>query len=739
MSIVLRVAAGGAVLALALPASAHPDHPSGDPADPVGDPDDTPPPVKGIDPAKKTKPAPPRQLDDAALEAMANAAADETIVIEDDAPAESASSVHIDRGKLDTRSRTQMSDILRQVPGLMISQHAGGGKADQWFIRGFDADHGTDIAVFADGVPVNLTSHGHGQGYADTHWLIPETIEVVDVHKGPYAARYGDFYTAGALELKTLDELDAKGTVYLSAGAPLASARGFQALDRRMVAIASPKLRERDKTLVAVEIGEQDGAFVHPQDFQRGLALGKWQGKLGPGRLKLETNWYTARWNQSGQIPASLVASGELDRFGAIDPSEGGKASRASGKIGYELPAGDGGTVRASAYVVGNRLDLFSNFTLYARDPEHGDEIEQTDARYLYGLEAAYQKAVHREAFAALVTTGVQVRADDVATSLWHAEDRVRLAGCFDDRNPCNRHDSSIRDLAAYAEANVIPAPWLHVFPGVRVDRFTWDVTDRTMTLVDGSSPIHATAARSIVSPKLSVELHPSNQINLFVSSGGGFHSNDARAAVATAGEGALARAWGAELGARVKPSSATRVAMDVWYLGLSSEQVWSGDAGGTESSAPTRRFGLDIEGSTQLTRWLALDGNVTWAKSRFVANAGNGGAVALAPRWMGSAGVTASKGSHFVSLRGRGISDRPGSEDGSLVAEGYLIFDLVAGTRRGAWGASLTVNNLSNSDWREAQFAEASRVSPTADVVEQMHFTPGIPLTATAQVSYTY
>ncbi len=740
MSLVMRVAVGGAVLALALPASAHPDHPSGDPADPTGNPDDLPPPVPGIDPTKKPPvpaSAPTLKLDDAAIEAMANAAAEETIVIEDDAPAESASSVHLDHGTLATRSRTQMSDILRQVPGLMISQHAGGGKADQWFIRGFDCDHGTDIAVFADGIPVNMTSHGHGQGYADTHWLIPETIDVVDVHKGPYAARYGDFYTAGALELKTLDSLEATGTVYLSGGAPLASARGLQALDRRMVAMASPKLRDKDKTFLAVEIGEQDGAFVHPQDFQRGLALGKWQGQVGPGRLKLETNWYRATWNQSGQIPASLVASGELDRFGAIDPSEGGKASRASGKVGYELPAGEGGSVRIAGYLVGNRLDLFSNFTLYARDPVHGDEIEQTDARYLYGLDGAYQKAIHRDSFDALVTTGVQVRADDVTTSLWHAERRVRLGDCFETTNPCNRHDSSIRDVAAYAEANVIPTPWLHVFPGVRVDRFTWDVTDRAMALADGSAP--AEAARSIVSPKLSVELHPTNQINFFVNSGGGFHSNDARAAVAMNGAGALARAWGAEVGARVKPSSTARVSMDVWYLGLSSEQVWSGDAGGTEASDPTRRFGLDIEGQAQLTRWLAIDGNVTWAKSRFVANAGNGGAIALAPRWMGSAGATATRGTSFVSLRGRGISDRPGSEDGSLVAEGYVIFDLVAGTKLGAWGVNLTVNNLLNRDWREAQFAEESRVSPTADLVEQMHFTPGIPLTATAQVSYTY
>ncbi len=741
-----------AAFAFATPAAAHPKHPAGDPADPTAG-EEQPPDVPGIKPrsaAPATKPAELQGLTEAQLLALANANAEETIVIEDDAPAESASSIHLDRGKLSQRSRTQMSDVLRQVPGLMVSQHAGGGKSDQYFIRGFDADHGTDIAVFADGVPVNLTSHGHGQGYADTHWLIPETIDTVDMHKGPYAARYGDFYTAGALELKTLDSIDGS-QLWLAGSAPLASSRGFSAIDRRMVGMTSPTLRRNadDKTLLAVEIGEADGAFTNPQDFQRAIGMTKWQGNVGHGRLKLDTSWYTARWNQSGQIPESLVADGSLDRFGAIDPSEGGRSSRGAVKVGYEMPLGERGALKLATYGVGYKLDLFSNFTLYARDMAHGDQIEQTDSRMLYGLDAKYEKTIETPSFAALITAGAQVRGDRVGTSLWHTEQRERLAMCFDPAGPCNQHDSTIHDLAAYAEANLIPTQWLHVFPGVRVDRFMWGVTDRTMPM----SP-YGDAARTIVSPKLSVEFHPTDQVNLFVNSGGGFHSNDARAAVATNGRGALARAWGGEIGARVKPSSSTRVSMDAWYLHLSSEQVWNGDAGGTEASDPTRRIGLDLEGSTDVTPWLSLDANVTFAQASFVANRGNApcrssggaaplcravGAVALAPRWMGSGGATAKRGNSFVALRGRGIADRAGNEDNTLVAEGYLIFDLIAGTERGAWGFNLTVNNLLNSAWREAQFAEESRVAPTADLVEQMHFTPGIPLTATATASYAW
>jgi len=266
--------------------------------------------------------------------------------------------------------------------------------------------------------------------------------------------------------------------------------------------------------------------------------------------------------------------------------------------------------------------------------------------------------------------------------------------------------------------------------------------TGHPASVMDMSFATQALTAEWIVKKgrKLSVEVHETEQVNLFANFGGGFHSNDARAAVATGGTGALARAWGGEIGARVKPAKRARFSMDWWYLWLSSEQVWSGDTGGTEPSAPTRRFGLDIDGSVDATPWLSLDANVTWSHAGFVANQGNGGAVALAPTWMGSGGATAHRGHSFVTLRARGIADRPGNETGTLTAPGYLIVDAIAGTKVGKrWDLNLTINNALDADWREAQFAESSRVSPTADVVEQMHFTPGVPLTATATVAFTY
>ncbi|HEY4239736.1 MAG TPA: TonB-dependent receptor [Kofleriaceae bacterium] len=700
-------------------------------------PPDAPPPPPDATPAP-TPPPPPT------VPTPEQAAADsEVIEISDTAPAESASSVHLTAEDLRTRSRTQLSDILRQVPGLMVSQHAGGGKSDQYFIRGFDADHGTDLAIYADGVPVNLPSNGHGQGYSDTHFLIPETIDTVDVHKGPYAARFGDFYTAGAMELKTIDEV-AGPTVWIAGGAPLAGPKAVEQFNERIVGMASPEIREGDKALIAVQMANTDGPFDNAQHFKQGNALVKWQGDAGPGQLKLETNWYSGKWNASGQVPESAVADGIIDQYGSLDPSEGGDTSRTSFQLGYSVHDKNGGTWRASAYALEYRLRLYSDFTLYARDPVNGDEIEQTDARTVWGLDTAYDRHIDFGGLDTLLTVGAQFRDDNVENGLWHDKDRVRLPDCFDDGvNPCNHTMDRIRDVAGYAEATIHVLPHVHVIPGVRLEQFVWDVDDlNPATNLDPSLTTGGTAGRAIVLPKLSIEAEATDKIDVFANGGSGFHSNDARSNVAPGGEaGALARALGAEAGVRTSIVPHAKLSADFWYLHLDSELVWSGDDGGTEASGATRRYGVDLEGEYKPVPWLRFDANVSLAHSAFVANAGNGNALALAPKVMGQGGVAYLHGDAFISLRGRGIGDRPGNDDNTLTAKGYFIMDLMMGDTffKKKLSVNLTLNNLLNSTWREAQFADDSRVTPTSPIVEQMHFTPGIPLTATATVAYTF
>jgi hypothetical protein len=708
----------------------------------------TPPPAP-TPPAETAKPSGPtiEELQKAAeAEAEKRNQNGETIEIEDTAPAESASSVHLTAKDLGYRSRTQVSDILRQVPGLMVSQHAGGGKSDQYFIRGFDADHGTDIAIFADGIPVNMPSHGHGQGYADTHFLIPETVDSVDVHKGPYSARFGDFYTAGAMELKTLDRVDSP-TFIVAAGTPIGGPEGGKRYNRRVVGMASPDLRDNpnDKSLIAVQIANTDGPFINPQNFRQGNALVKWGGDVGPGQLHLETNWYSGRWNASGQVPDSEVKNGNISRFDSLDPSEGGDTSRTTGQIGYTVHDSHGGTWRASAFLLEYRLRLFSNFTIFARDPEHGDEIEQGDSRTTWGLDAAYDKHFDLAGMDTLLTVGSQFRNDDVDNGLWHDEKRVRLENCFDEgTNPCNHTLDRIREASAYVEANIHVLPHVHVLPGLRYEEFVWDVDDLDpATQNDPTSTTGGTAGSGIFLPKLSVEIEATDKLNVFVNSGEGFHSNDARSNAATHGDGALARAIGAEAGVRTTYIPHSRFSADFWYLHLASELVWSGDAGGTEASGKTRRYGVDLEGSYNPLPWLRLDGTISIARSTLVQNAGNSNGLALAPKIMGQGGITLVGDNHFLSVRTRGIGDRPGNDDGSLTAEGYIIFDIMAGQTLKFMGQQvdleLTVNNVLNTKWREAQFADESRVTPTADIVEQMHYTPGIPLTATVAAAYKF
>jgi hypothetical protein len=649
----------------------------------------------------------------------------EVVTIEGTAPAESASSDHLDREELDERPHEQPSDLFRQIPGLLVAQHAGGGKADQWFIRGFDADHGTDVAVFVDGVPVNLPSHAHGQGYADTHWLIPETVDSIDVHKGPYAARFGDFYTAAAIETKTIDRVPGGAVVLGSFGVGLAGPEAFERPSARAVAMVSPELAGGG-ALFAAQAAYTDGAFVNPQQFGNGAALGKWSRRAGPGTLSLEATYYAARWNASGQIPASLVDSGALDRFGALDPSQGGRTTRASINAAYELRDAHDATWHAGAYVVDYHLRLFSNFTYWARDPVNGDAIEQDDDRVVYGADAFWLRPHRIGGATALLRAGVQARADDVDTALWHVASRQRLTDCFGAVNPCNADHDVILGLGVYAEEVIAPTPRVQLQAGARLDGFSWDVDDRSVQ-------------RLIANPKLSVVWHATDEIDVFANSGGGYHSNDARAAVATGGDGALARAIGAETGLRLHLGPHFHAAADVWYLHLSSEQVWNGDTGGTEAAGATERWGVDLETAADLTPWLSLDASLGIAHSAFVANAGNGLALALAPQLMGSGGVVAHRGAAFVSLRGRGIGPRPANDANTLIATGYFVLDLVAGARIGRWDLGLTFVNVLDSRWREAQFADTIATSPGVLAVEQIDFTPGSPATMFATVAASF
>jgi outer membrane receptor protein involved in Fe transport len=663
--------------------------------------------------------------------------------VEASPPTSAASAESVGDRELRLRPMATPEDILRVVPGLVIAQHQGGGKADQLFLRGFDADHGTDVALFIDGVPINLPSHGHGQGFADLHFLIPEVIDRVDVSKGPYFAEYGDFDTAGAVNLRTRRSFPES-----SLSATYGSFQTYRALG-----IASAG-SGASAPWAAIEVGGTQGPFLHGEDLQRYSVFLKDSLVLSPTtQLVLLGTAYGSEWRSSGQLPSRLVESGQLDRFGAIDPSEGGQTQRQMLVLTLEHRPSPAVRASLTAYAVRYQARLFSDFTFQLRDLENFDEVEQNDQRFYTGLNARFRHRLQLGSVRLFTTLGAQARFDSTHVDLWHDVQRRRL-GCFPETPesepppvPCDDSDISQTNIAGYLEEDAWVLPQLRVIAGIRADLFAWSVTDlrpgATPQPPPGQSPTTGTVQRAIVNPKLRVVLTPTPGWDIYLDGGGGFHSNDARAVIASGGSGALPRAWGGELGTRVRLlDGRLDLAAAGWILELQSEQVFSADQATTEAAGATRRYGLDLEARWQILPWLWADADLSLAHARYRRNTGNGNAVALSPTLTGQAGLSVL---HPLGFRGRlgvrFIGDRPATENPSgLIAEGYTVVDLTLAWRWHFIEVGVAVENLLDSRWREAQFATTSLVAaaPYRETTAHtdVNFTPGNPLNVRATVA---
>jgi outer membrane receptor protein involved in Fe transport len=620
------------------------------------------------------------------------------------------------------RSMIHPTDILKVTPGLYTGQHAGGGKANQYFLRGFDADHGTDIALWVDGMPVNNVSHAHGQGYADLHFVIPELIEKVEVHKGPYFVEYGDFATAGAVRLDTR-KIFTENMMSFTVGS-FDTYRYFNVVTSK----ESPF-----KPTLAAEIYSSNGPFDNPERLKRyNLFFRSSFVETSRSSLALTLMSYGSGWNGSGQIPLREVEAGRLDRFGSIDPSEGGNSQRHSASLSYASKPRDGDEWKASAYLIHYRLALFSNFTFFANDPVNGDQIEQDDQRATAGFQSTYR--IERDALGKTWATvfGVQARNDSVHTELNNTVNRQRLSQVV---------DADIREgsLAAYLQEEVTPITWLRLIGGVRADYYGFDVEDHLQVLPAAATT--GTAQDYIVSPKGNAILTPKENWDIYLNYGEGFHSNDARGVVQVVDPVTpLTKARGYEAGSRVKVWDRWDVAFALWRLDLDNEIVWVGDAGTTEPRGKTKRYGIDGE-----IRYAVLDGlwadlDITHSKARFVSNAGNGDAVALAPTLTISGGLVVKHPSGFFgSFRVEHLDDRPATEDESLTAEGFTVFNLTSGFSRGSWEVRLDIPNLFNENWREAQFANDSRLVFEPSPVTDIHFVPGAPRSYLGTVRYYF
>jgi outer membrane receptor protein involved in Fe transport len=619
------------------------------------------------------------------------------------------------------RPRESSQELLRSVPGLVIAQHAGGGKAEQIFLRGFDADHGTDVALSVDGTPVNMVSHAHGQGYADLHYLMPEVVDKVDVRKGPFDARDGDLSTAGAVAFTTKDRVDA----------PTFSVRGGTFDTQHAIGLL-PFGGDADHAggYFAGALHYSDGPFLRKQDYGRFNIFSKFTAPLASNvEFVTSASAFGGRWHASGEIPTRAVASGLVNRFGTIDPVEGGNTARADISAALRSRGGEQSEWEARVYATRYGFQLFSDFTFFLTDSVHGDAIEQRDERVVTGASASYG---HRGSWLNRATSwkvGLVERNDRADTWLFHQEQRVRL----DARSAANVLETS---GGAWTQFDIQLTDRLRADAGLRADVYRFDVRDRLASGSDLGVPAAEDASHSsgrrvdaIVSPKLNVAYDITNNTSLFFNAGSGFHSNDARDVVtAPRGETILPRATSAEVGARRTWNGGT-VAASVWGLSLQSELVWAGDAGTTESSGRTRRVGVDLEGRTRVLPWLWADADVNLARGRFLDEPSSANRIPLAPTVTWTGGLTMRDlGPVQGGVRARFVGARPAIEDNSVRAQRYMVAELFAGYQRRDVRFFVTVDNALNARWNEAQFATTSRLRGESQPVTELNFTPGAP-----------
>ena len=622
---------------------------------------------------------------------------------------------------LELRPSNTPSDVMRSTPGLVIGQHHGGGKADQIMFRGFDSDHGTDFAVFVDGIPVNMVSHAHGQGYADLHWLIPETIERIESYKGSYFAQLGDFATSGAMNIIT-KRSDKDSLLTLTGG---------NYNTQRYVGILAPPEGTLLRPYIAGEVYYNDGPFKNPNNYIRYNLLTKFNlFSTASSNLNFFGTFFKTNWDASGEIPARQVRSGEIGRFGSNDPSEGGKSERQNLSLIYNYTDANQSFV-AQTWASWYKLQLWSNFSLFLNDPINGDAIEQNDKRFLIGNNLNYRRNYNLGGLPMESFIGFQSRFDYIRVGMFNQTDRRR-------RETVQNNHVRQTDLSWFAQQEIRLTSWLRTQLGARMDNFWFNVDQ----IGEVASPIFGSGSATMINPKLNFIFTPFNDnnfakgSNLFLNFGGGFHSNDARVFVQDPDK-KIPRYWSGELGSRSRLFDRLDTTLTYWRSYLESELLFVGDAGTFEPAGPSNRQGIEGELRYDILSWLTYDLDLSYSWAKFT----NGDKVPLAPRFLAFTGLTARHDSGVQArLQMRHIGRRYSNEDGSVLTPTSTIFDLFLKYVWKRYEFFVQLQNLANKKWRSAEHFFESRTANevAAGLPGQFdsHFTPGDPFTVKAGIT---
>ena len=626
------------------------------------------------------------------------------------------------------RGVNNSQEVLRIIPGIVIGQHQGGGKAEQIFLRGFDADHGTDFREDVDGMPINLASHAHGQGFADSHFIIPETIESVDFKKGPYTASKGDYCTTGFVDFNTKNTLPTNVVK-----AELGMFNTYRAL--AMVNLLTDKAKQQS-WYMATEYRYSDAYFDNPQHFKRFNLFTKYTGRLtSHSYLTASATTFWSKWDASGQIPDRAVDKGLIGFYGAIDPFEGGITYRTNANVLLTTTLNNGGLIKNQLYYSNYNFDLHTNFTFFLVDTVNGDEIRQKEARDMAGYNGSYTQTNYIGNVKVATEAGINVRADFThSTGLSHTVDR------FTTLNQIKLGDITEVNIAPYISETVSITKQLTLNAGLRFDQFYHQYNNKLAsdTTLNGIGIYKANA--NTFSPKLSFYYHVDNNLQFYITAGRGFHSNDTRAVVVTKGYEILPKADGVDVGTVYKPFKNLLLNAAVWYIYLGQEFVYGGDGGDVTFNGKTRRLGFDLTGRYQPLNSLYIDVDVNYAHGRAVDATKGQDYIPLAPVWTSTGGITyLSKKGFNGSLRYRYVGDRAGNEDYSLTAVGYFITDAVVNYTTKKYEFGVVINNFLNTRWKETQFDTETRLKGEAHAVDEMCFTPGTPFSLKASVTYRF
>jgi TonB-dependent Receptor Plug Domain len=637
----------------------------------------------------------------------------------------SASEGRVGQAQFEIRPFLRPGEVLEVVPGVIVTQHSGTGKANQYFLRGFNLDHGTDFSSFVDGVPVNLPTHAHGQGYMDLNWVIPELIDYVTFRKGPYYADVGDFSSAGTAAfhlVKTLPEGFAKVGV------------GQDDYYRVLVA-QTPKIGP-GHLLYAFEANFYNGPWDHHEHVRKFNGVLKYTLTSGPSTFSLGFTAYSNNWDSTDQIPQRAVDQGLISRLGAIDPSDGGRTSRFSLYSEWSYK-GNKSLTQANAYLTFYRLHLFSNFTFFLDDPVNGDQFEQSDRRVVIGGNVAQTWFSTWLGAAMDHTIGLQVRHDAIPeVALFQTLQRDRLSTARND----DVHETSV---GFYYQNQTQWYPKVRTVLGLREDVFVFDVNSDTA--VNSGNKTDA-----IFSPKLSLIFGPWANTEVYFNGGFGFHSNDARGTTITidpkTGDPAqrvdpLVRTKGAEIGVRSTWVPGLNSTLAFWYLTLDSELLFVGDAGITEPSRASRRYGVEWTNFYKPLPWLALDFDIAYSHARFTEDDPAGNYIPGSVETVIATGATIDlPNGLFGSLRTRYFGPRPLIEDNSVRSKATTLVNLEAGYTYKNLRAQIDVLNLLNSHRHDIDYFYVSRLPGEAAAgVADVHFHPVEPRTVRVYLTYQF